>query len=364
MKLINKYILQNLLAPLLYCLLGFILIFLIFDLFDNAGDFLEGNMTFRDILYYYALIIPAFMVQVVPACLMLSTLFCLATLTRHSEIIAMRACGINIHRIARPFIVVGIIGSLITHYINEVIVPTKGYQAAQFKESHEGGETVESVYLVKPLIIKFPKVGRDWFAESFDTRDLSMENVTMTQVLPDSDGSIRYTAKRVLRIDGRWWFMDVSIQKYDSLNNKRGAATYELQREMKDINDKPTRFISAAKTDVEFMSSSELRKFLRDNPKLSENKKVRTQVDMHHKLAMPWVCLIVAMLGIPLGAHSGRQGMFSCVLLTIGLFFGYYTLQITMEALAKGQHLTPAVGVWTPIGIFLAIAAAMIHRMR
>ena len=166
MKLINKYILRNLLTPLLYCLVGFILIFLIFDLFDNANDFLSSNMTFRDILYYYSLIIPAFMVQVVPACLMLSTLFCLATLTRHSEIIAMRACGINIHRIARPFVVVGIIGSLITLYINEQVVPTKGYRAEQFKQSHEEGKTVESVYLVKPLIIKFPRAGRDWFRPS------------------------------------------------------------------------------------------------------------------------------------------------------------------------------------------------------
>lgn len=364
MKLINKYILQNLLAPLLYCLLGFVLIFLVFDLFDNASDFVNSGMSLREILYYYALIIPAFMVQVIPACLMLSTLFCLAQLTRHSEIIAMRACGINIHRIARPFIVVGIIGSLITHYINEVIVPTKGYQAAQFKKLHEEGQSAESVYLVKPLIIKFPRSGRDWYAESFDTRDLSMTNVQMTQVLPGDEGSIRYTAKRVLRIDGRWWFMDVAIQKYDRLNNKRGPATYELQREMKGVNDKPARFISAAKTDVAFMSSSELRKFLRDNPDLSENKKRRTLVDMHHKLATPWVCLIVAMLGIPLGAHSGRQGMFSCVLLTIGLFFGYYTLQITMEAFAKGGYLPPPIGVWTPIGLFLGIATAMIHRMR
>ena len=215
--------------------------------------------------------------------------------------------------------------------------------------------------MLKPLIIKF-KNGRDWYAESFDTRDLSMKNVKMTQ-LNDDKSSTRYTAKRVIRIDGRWWFMDVAIQEYDKNNNKTGAATYEIQREMKDIRDKPARFLSAAKSEVEFMSSSEIRKFLRDNPQLSENKKTRTNVDMHHKLAMPWVCLIVAMLGIPLGAHSSRQGMFSTVLFTLGLFFSYYTLQLVMEAVAKGGYIEPAVGVWTPVGL-LIIASAMIHRMR
>ncbi len=363
MKLLTKHILKNLLAPLSYCLIGFILIVIIFDLFDNASDFLENGMSISQILHYYSLIVPAFMVQVIPACLMLSTLFCLANLTRHSEIIAMRACGINIHKIAQPFIVVGIIGSLLTHYVNEVIVPTKGYQAAQFKRLNEDGETIDSVYMLKPLIIKFPKTGRDWYAESFDTRDLSMKNVKMTQLNEDKS-STRYTAKRVLRIDGRWWFMDVAIQEYDKFNNKTGPATYEIQREMKDINDKPARFLSAAKSEVEFMSSSEIRKFLRDNPQLSESKKTRTLVDMHHKLAMPWVCLIVAMLGIPLGAHSSRQGMFSTVIFTLGLFFGYYTLQLIMEALAKGGYLPPAVGVWAPVASFLIIASAMIHRMR
>jgi lipopolysaccharide export system permease protein len=364
MKLINKHILQSLITPLLYCLIGFLLIFVIFDLFDNIGDFLSNHTPLSKILHYYLLITPAFLVQVIPACLMLSTLFCLSQLTRHSEIIAMRACGINIHRVALPFICVGIIGTLITHYVNEVIVPTQGYQANQFKRSCEIGQDEDSIYLVQPLIIRFARTKRDWFAESFDTRDLSMQNVTMTQVLPDDEGSVRYTAKRVMRIEGRWWFMDVTIQNYDSLNNKRGGASYEIQREMKDVNDKPSRFISAAKTEVEFMSSSELRKFLRDNPQLSESKRVRSQVDMHHKLASPWICLIVAMLGIPLGAHSGRQGMFSAVLLTIGLFFGYYTIQLTMESLAKGQYIDPAIGVWTPIALFLGIATVLIHRMR
>ena len=135
MKLITKHILRNLLTPLSYCLIGFILVVIIFDLFDNASDFLDSGMKFSQILHYYSLIIPAFMVQVIPACLMLSTLFCLANLTRHSEIIAMRACGINIHKIAQPSCCWNR-GKPLTHYVNEVIVPTKGYQA-QFKRLHE-----------------------------------------------------------------------------------------------------------------------------------------------------------------------------------------------------------------------------------
>ncbi len=118
MKILTKYLLQSLFLPLLYCLLGFTLIFVIDDLFDNFSDFLETGIRPLEILYYYALILPPLFVLILPPCLLLAMLYSLSRLTRHSEITAMRAGGVSIYRIVMPFIGVGLLATVFSAFLN------------------------------------------------------------------------------------------------------------------------------------------------------------------------------------------------------------------------------------------------------
>ena len=88
------------------------------------------------------------------------------------------------------------------------------------------------------------------------------------------------------------------------------------------------------------------------------------EVDFHHKLTMPFICIIATIIGIPVGAHTGRKGALAGIMLAIGMFFGFYALQFTMEYLAKQMILEPWAGAWTAIAVFAGIGGAMIHRMR
>jgi lipopolysaccharide export LptBFGC system permease protein LptF len=79
---------------------------------------------------------------------------------------------------------------------------------------------------------------------------------------------------------------------------------------------------------------------------------------------MPFICIIATIIGIPVGAHTGRTGALAGIMLAIGMFFGFYALQFTMEYLAKQMILEPWAGAWTAIAVFAGIGGAMIHRMR
>ena len=94
MRILNRYLFNNLLQPLVYLIVAFTLLFIIGDLMDNANNFLEAGTSPLEMAYYYTLRLPSMVIMIVPLCLLLAVLYSLSTLTRHSEIIAMRSCGI------------------------------------------------------------------------------------------------------------------------------------------------------------------------------------------------------------------------------------------------------------------------------
>ena len=62
MRLLDRYILRELLLPLAYCLSGFLIIFITFDLFEKLSSFHKYSLTSRDIFEYYVNKTPEFLV--------------------------------------------------------------------------------------------------------------------------------------------------------------------------------------------------------------------------------------------------------------------------------------------------------------
>jgi len=360
MKILTKYLLKTLLFPLFYCLLGFTLLFVINDLFDNFSDFLDGGMRPSEILYYYSLILPPVTILILPACLLLAMLYSLSSLTRHSEITAMRAGGISIYRIVLPFIGVGILATLFAGFINESIAPTAAFRAEQFLNYQKQGRT-EDIYYASHIALK--SGDHVWMVQKFDTRDHSMYNVALLQQRDDGSDLMKIQAEKALWLDGRWWFMDITVQHYNEQGDLAGAPELILQKEMRDLPETPQTFMSEIK-DPEYLSSREMLGYLNSKKGISDETRNRLLVDFHSRLSAPLVCLIVTLIGIPVGAHTGRQGAFSGIMLAFALFFGFYILQLVCQGVGKEQWIPAWVAGWLPVILFGAATPFMIHRMR
>ena len=203
--------------------------------------------------------------------------------------------------------------------------------------------------------------GRDWIVEKFDTQTFEMSNVTLTQKRPDGTAE-RIQTRQAHWLDGRWWFEELVTQNYDRDGNPMGPPQFELRKEMKDIVETPTDFINEIK-DPKYLSASEILNFLKTH-RLSDEKIAQRKVDFHSRLAMPWTCLIVALLGIPFGAQTGRKGAFIGIVLALSLFFGLYVLVNVGVALGKKQVIDPWLAGWLPNIFFFCLGCVMVYRMR
>jgi len=360
MKIITRYLLKSLLGPLLYCLLGFSLLFVISDLFDNFSDFLESGVRPLEMLSYYSQLLPSVTVLILPACLLLAMLYSLSRLTRHSEITAMRAGGVSIYRVIMPFIGVGVFCTLLAALINEKIAPEAGWRAEQLLQFHKAGRD-EKVFFARSLALKSGH--HVWMVQKLDLRDFSMHNVELVEQRPDGSDAVKYQAERALWLDGRWWFMDITAQAYHPNGDLAGQPELILQKEMRHLRETPQTFLAEIK-DPEHLSSREMLRYIRSKKEVSADTRARLMVDFHSRLAAPFTCLIVTLIGVPIGSHTGRKGAFAGILAAVSLFFVFYILQLTAQALGKQELISAWIGGWLPVLIFGAAAPLFIHRMR
>ncbi len=86
-------------------------------------------------------------------------------------------------------------------------------------------------------------------------------------------------------------------------------------------------------------------------------------IELHRRLALPASCLVLALLGIPLGLSAKKGGKATGFVLTVALVFIYYVISLFGVALARQQKIAPWAGVWMANVIFLAAGAALFWRV-
>lgn len=362
MKLIDRYLLGTFLVPFFYILMAFCLLYVVFDLFDNLSDFIEGDTPPLLVAKYYLVLLPSVFVRIVPISLFLSVLYSLSTLTKNHELTAMRACGISIARLMVPYMVVGVLASLGVAAIHETIGPKAAYWCRNFVREQRRADP-NLVYVKRQLAIKYQNGRRSWLIGEFDTRTLAMRDIEISQQREDLSDEWRARAKEARWLDGRWWFRDVEERDYDLDSNPVGPVRMSLTREMSNLTETPEFFLNEVK-EPEFLTSRELAYYLRVNSRRDPSALARIRADMHFRIAEPWTCLIVTLLGIPFGAQTGRKGAMLGVSLSIGLMFSYYVLVNVALSMAKNMVIPAFLGPWVPNLLFLTVAIVLIRRMR
>ncbi|HZS28764.1 MAG TPA: LptF/LptG family permease [Candidatus Angelobacter sp.] len=85
-------------------------------------------------------------------------------------------------------------------------------------------------------------------------------------------------------------------------------------------------------------------------------------IEFNRRLALPTACLVLVLIGIPLGLSAKKGGKGAGFVLTIVLVFIYYFLSIIGVSLARGGKISPVLGVWMANIIFALIGLALLWR--
>jgi LPS export ABC transporter permease LptG len=367
MRLLDRYLLRELLVPLGYCLTGFLLLWVSSDLINGLRDLQEKKMQVGDIALFYAVRTPEFLALVLPIGLLLALLYALTQHARHNEITAIRAAGVSLWRLCLPYFAVGLLASFALLVINEMWAPRSVEVAEQILNRRVAGS--KALTPIGELRIDNSRDGRVWVARQYNRRTGEMSTVSVRTILPDGS-QLLLEADRAAFTNGVWTF-------YHALERQQTNLLFMPVQPRADVLTKPefTETPEAMNSELALSTGNALKKvkradlpiaairnYLRFHPHPEHAAALYTK--LHGRLAAPWTCLVVVLIAIPFGAGSGRRNVFVGVASSILICFIYFVLQQVCLALGAGGHMRPWLAGWFPNLAFGLTGIVLSTRVR
>lgn len=374
MRLLDKYLLRELLVPLGYCLAGFFLFWVAFELLQELNSLQSHKLTAWEIATYYAVKSPLLVVVMLPIALLLGMLFALSNHSRHQEITAIRAAGVSLWRLSLPYFAVGLAASGVLFALNEFLVPDSANAAEAIKLQHvqkDRGDVVQG----KVLNLGFTNAReqREWLIGIYVVASAQMINPQVKWVA--EDGSERWLkAARAERTNGVWTFMDAVEYRTDPRTNAAPVPLTqasvlarpqftETPDEIKSEIKIASRLALASSREAD-LSLTEIFDYLHFHPNLKRSDEWWLYTKLHGRLAAPWTCLVVVLIALPFGAASGRRNVFVGVASSIFIAFGFLVCQRVGLELGTGGHVPPWLAGWLPNILFGAAGLWLTARVR
>src|SRR5881394_2704230 len=356
MNLFDRYITRNFLQAYLYCIIGFISIWFIFDISDSISTFLDQHVGFGRVLEYYGTQIPQVFVILLPVSLLLALLFVLGRMSRSNEIVSMLTAGVSIPRVLSPLIGMGLLTVAATFALNYSLAPHAEMAKKNFiatARSHQ--------FTVQGQIFRNRTDSRTWFIQTFRPGHNVFNNVQVLQQDEHDNIVTNYlTPRATYHSETKAWELDqVKVVHYDEAGN---IADEKMFPSLKIDNWSETPFrLGSANVRAEYLSFPELRQYLHFNSDFPVTLLAPFRTHLQYRLALPWTCLVVVFIAAPLGIGYSRRGVLASVASAVVLVFSMNFLTHLFLALGEGDRISPLVAAWTPNLIFAVIGLYLLY---
>lgn len=372
MRLLDRYLLRELLTPFLCCLGGFLVLWLATELVGELSDFQARRLMAADIAEYYLARLPGYLLIALPVALLLAMLYALTRHARGNELIAMRNAGWSLWRIGRPYFATGLALSGLAFYLGERQVPTGEERAEAVLRRHTARADAAALDWKERLNFRSAAGDRVWTIERFNlvTAELIGPHIAWRGPSGEREELI---AARAHWEDGAWVFERALRLTYLPGNPvPEQTATHRLVvtalPETPDLIRSEVRISRLLGSVRELgrtqLSMREIQDYRRLHGTLNPRDETLLATKFHEALAGGWRSLVVVFLALSLGAGSGRRSVFLGVASSLFICFAYFVASQFSLALGGGGHLPPWVAAWLPNAAFTALGVALILRAR
>jgi lipopolysaccharide export system permease protein len=356
-KLLDRYVIRNFLQVYIYCIAGFISIWLIFDISDNISTFIDQHVGIVATLRYYGTQVPQILIILLPVSLLLALLFSLGRMSRANEIVSMLTAGISIPRLLLPLIGMGLLTVAATTALNYSLAP----HAELARKSFLSGSQRRQGPITEGQIFRNRAESRTWFIQSFRPGHNIFNTVQVLQQDAHDNITANYLAARAIYHPEEkvWELENAKIVHYDMAGN---ILEEQFFPSLKIDNWSETPFrLGSANVHAEFLSVPELRAYLHYNFDFPKTLLAPFRTHFQYRLALPWTCLVVVCIAAPLGIGYSRRGVLASVASAVILVFSMNFLTHLFLALGEGDRIPPFAAGWLPNIIFAVIGLSLLY---
>lgn len=362
MRLLDRYILKELMIPLFFCLAGGLIFYTTFDLFATMDDLRENEAGLWGVILYNLARMPEVLVLILPPALLLALLYAISNHARYNEIVAMRAAGITIWRICAPYLLVGAVLGVGLFYLNEKWVPA----GARLAQSIRRGVEMKGIQVYQNVNFSNTKDERIWSIEEYDSNTKHLTRPSVEYYSRNSSGE-RELNKLIAAeaewrplvdgVGGIWEFHDVQLFRYgrESAIEQIPVPERWSVLQVPELEDTPeeieseifiTGFDSFKSARKANLNLKEISAYLVLHPDTDNALVTRVKTLYYARIASPFTCLIVVLVALPFSLQSGRRNVFAGVASSIVICFCFFLLNEVSLALGEGGYIPPWLSAW------------------
>jgi LPS export ABC transporter permease LptG/LPS export ABC transporter permease LptF len=361
--ILDRYVLHSYLRYLLVTGLSIYIIFLVVDFREMIDDVINSRVPGSLVLSFFKYRSPWVINQTLPVSCLIATLLSFGVLTRFNEIIAMKAGGLSLYRICLPVLGATFVVSLFASGFQGYVIPVSNQKASQVRDQIRGRPARSYAQPQRRWI-----QGEDGVFYAFR----SFQRTSPIFLTGSSNGV--FQGFSVLRLNSKTFAVKERIYAREAVwENHRWILRDGWQRRFTENGDieafeafaekqvplpvTPAKFTNDVRSPDQ-MSYTQLKGFIRDLQKRGYSVQ-ELLIELHEKIAMPFVSLVMVILGLPFSFRSGKKGSLYGIGLGIGLVVLYYATFAVLSALGQVGLFPPFLAAWAPNILFAGIGIYM-----
>jgi len=360
-RILTRYILGEILSHTLIGCALFTFILFMRDLPHILEMVVRNSSTFTNVMEILLFTLPNTFKVTIPMAVLVGILLGLSRLAADSEIIAMRASGLGIGYFVRVASIVAIGGTLLG-LANSIYLAPRANQA--ILDMQQALETSQASYEIQPRV----------FYEDFKNTVLYVQDVRggvgasnwrqvfMADVADPTTPLITTAASATV----------VNDSTLELLMRLRNGSRHET------VAGQPLQYnistFDTADRPLELSQQSELHLGRLDTAifalpmgalleRTHGPDAKRFLIELYNRFAYPVACLVLMLVGVPLGVASRRGGKSSAVVATIALVIVYYSLSLIGTALGRQNWIPAFLAVWMANLLFSAGGIFLLWQM-
>ena len=353
MKVIDRYIVKNLLYCYALCFVALMGLYIVCDAFTKVDKFIKGGGTFLgNFVKYYSAWAPGIYHDIAPVIFVMASMVALSRLNRANELVALKAAGVSLFRVVRPLIFASIVACIIIAVVQEGVVPALADEMRGTRD-----KPIKSIFLSDAG-------GNIIFVGEYYPDRREIKNVEVKGFYKSGRKSFHLVAASGIHQKGGWRLFGVKKYEFDEDGavkappDAAGSPCANI-REMFFKTDILPTDIEGVDKDVNHLKLHQLVLQYRRQP-----AKVHLRVQIHLRFARPLSTFVLLLLGIPFAVRRSRHAVFLAAVVCIFVCLAYYGVSFFLEELGSSGTVSPLTAAWLAPLLFTCIGVTLLDTAK
>jgi LPS export ABC transporter permease LptF/LPS export ABC transporter permease LptG len=359
-QLLDIYLLRRFFSYFALLMAAFVFLFETFTFFELLDDIARHRVPFLIVVDYFRYLAPYLLYQLAPLGALVAVLVTLGIMSKNNEIVAIKASGISMYRLALPLLLAGLALAATMIVLDDTYLPYANQRQDALHNLIKGRPPQTYTH---PQRWIFGEASKIYNYDLFDPTEKLFGGLTVLEIDPVTfqvrrrifASRARWSETQKLWVlEGSWVrdFADGAIVRYDRLPPVTS---------LPELTEPPTYFNREVRQAFQ-MSWRELRRYI-DGLQRAGFDASTLSVQWHEKIAFPLLAPVSMLLAIPFAFLVGTRGAVGGVALGVGFGIAYWSLARLLEAMGGVGQLPPFLAGWSPDIIFFFLGMYFFFKM-